>query len=220
LHYQLKILYPEALCHYSKVSLGCYLEGSLQFVTTYSPHFLLSEENVKILDSEVHPLDTSSVPYNFSSTASPLLHNAARALNLAARSHQSYLSLFYQRQSMISSRMSAASISQEPEITPLDEMYTGHILVSGYQVSFVLPKEFPPKYRLNAGLNDDGESAHFTPIPNGLRSRRGSIGDKNIILFMAGINMVVPYLSKPPRAPWLVRSWVIYNIFSCAHVRS
>ncbi|THH28498.1 hypothetical protein EUX98_g5693 [Antrodiella citrinella] len=35
---------------------------------------LFPEENVKILDSQVHPLDSSSAPYNFSSTTSTLLH--------------------------------------------------------------------------------------------------------------------------------------------------
>ncbi|THH06712.1 hypothetical protein EW145_g3900 [Phellinidium pouzarii] len=50
---------------------------------------LFAEENVKIRDYQVHPLDADSAPYNFSSTTNPLLHNTARALNLPARSTKS-----------------------------------------------------------------------------------------------------------------------------------
>lgn len=157
---------------------------------------------MKILDSEVHPLDTNSVPYLFSSSTSPLLHNAARVLNLPARSQQSYLTLFGQRPAS-SSRFSSSSSPKDADIPRLEEKYTGHILVSGYQVSFVLPKEFPPRSRMNA---DDAE-LRSRPNLNALvtpRHRRGSISDKNVIHFMAGISMIVPYVSTPPRAPYLV----------------
>ena len=83
----------------------------------------------------------------------------------------------------------------------LEEKYTGHILVSGYQVSFVLPSEFPPLSKLN-GRSDAG--GDFTPLPTKLRGRRNSVSEKSVLLFMAGISMVVPYLTHPQRAPWLV----------------
>jgi len=51
---------------------------------------LFTEENVRIVNSKVHPLDSSSTPYAFSSSAVPLLHRTARALNLPARSSKSY----------------------------------------------------------------------------------------------------------------------------------
>ena len=82
------------------------------------------------MDQEVHPLDANSTPYNFSTTTSPLLHKAARALNLPARSPQSYVS-----------PASSSSSSQSPP--RLDDRYTGQILVSNYHVSYILPKEFP-----------------------------------------------------------------------------
>jgi hypothetical protein len=156
---------------------------------------------VKIVESEVHPLDSSSVPYNFSSAASPLLHNAARALNLPARSPHSYLTLFDQRSNMSSRFVSSPSTSSDIDVPPLEEKYTGHILVSGYQVSFVLPSEFPPLSNLGSRLDNGGD---FTPLPAKLRSRRGSISEKNVLLFMAGISMMVPYLTRPQRSPWLV----------------
>lgn len=149
----------------------------------------------------MHPLDNSSVPYLFSSSTSPLLHNAARVLNLPARSEHSYLTLFGQRPAS-SSRFSSSS-PKDADIPPLEEKYTGHILVSGYQVSFVLPKEFPPRARMN-GEDSDLRSR---PSLNALvtpRHRRGSIGEKNMMHFMAGISMIVPYISTPPRAPYLV----------------
>lgn len=122
---------------------------------------------MKILDSQVHPLDSSSAPYNFSSTTSPLLHKAAGALNLPARSSQSY----------VSSDIYGSSTS----VPPLDDKYTGHILVSGYHVSYVLPKEFPRK-EIDRSI------------------RRGTVS----MHFMAGIDMWVPFTSRPPYAPFLV----------------
>ena len=160
------------------------------------------EENVKILESEVHPLDQSSVPYNFSSAASPLLHNAARALNLPARSPHSYLTFFDHRSNASSRFISSPSTSSDADVPLLEEKYTGHILVSGYQVSFVLPSELPPLSKLGSSRFENG--GDYTPLPTKLRGRRASISEKNVILFMAGISMVVPYLTHPQRAPWLV----------------
>jgi len=162
---------------------------------------LSTEDNVKILESEVHPLDSSSVPYNFSSTVSPLLHNAARALNLPARSPHSYLTLFDHRATQSSRFVSSPSTSSDTDVPPLEEKYTGHILVSGYQVSFVLPSEFPPLPRSGGRLGNSGD---YTPLPTRQRARRPSMSEKNVILFMAGISMMVPYLTRPQRAPWLV----------------
>jgi len=164
---------------------------------------------VKILESEVHPLDPSSVPYNFSSTVSPLLHNAARALNLPARSPHSYLTLFDHRSSVSSRFVSSPSTSSDTDVPLLEEKYTGHILVTGYQVSFVLPSELPPLPKLGSRLDNTGD---YTPLPTKLRGRRASMSEKNVILFMAGISMMVPYLTRPQRAPWLV-SFV--RMFEC-----
>ncbi|KDQ61102.1 hypothetical protein JAAARDRAFT_67494 [Jaapia argillacea MUCL 33604] len=176
---------------------------------------LFPEENVKILSAQIHPIDPStSAPYNFSSSTSPLLHKAARALNLPARSSQSYLSLFglappQAHQSTSSSshtRRSSSNGSQAQDIPPLDERYTGQILVSQYNVSYVLPKEFPPfptpKMRTSGLDYDDGRSSRASSG----RSRRASIGggDKNLLQFMAAIEMWVPFLSRPPRAPYLL----------------
>lgn len=163
-------------------------------------YLLLTEENVKILASQVHPIDNNSVPYNFSSTTSPLLHNAARALNLPARSSKSYLQLFGLPSYSSSTGASHSTASQPNGIhahkhtQTLDDKYTGHILVSGYNVSYVLPKEFPPRFK------DDAPSNTGT----GSFRRRSSISDKGNMHFVAAIELWVPYLSKPPRAPYLV----------------
>jgi hypothetical protein len=160
---------------------------------------------VKILTSQVHPIDANSVPYNFSSTTSPLLHNAARALNLPTRSSVSYMSLFGLSHSTSSSIGSSSRATASNGVNPptLDEKYTGHILVSGYNVSYVLPKEFP-RFKGTSQMDDEGSSVvHGTPM-TASRGRRSSVGDKNFIQFMAAIDMWVPYLSRPPRAPYLV----------------
>ncbi|RPD66439.1 hypothetical protein L226DRAFT_479092 [Lentinus tigrinus ALCF2SS1-7] len=91
---------------------------------------LFPEENLKVIDQAVHPLDVNSTPYNFSSTTSPLLHKAARALNLPARSPHPYVS-------------SSGSSSSSESLPRLDDRYTGQIFVSNYHVSYILPKEFP-----------------------------------------------------------------------------
>ena len=157
-----------------------------------------AEENIKILTSQVHPIDNNGVPYNFSSTISPMLHNAARALALPARSSQSYLSLFGfsppQGASMSSSRYSPNSSSSS--MPALDDKYTGHILVSGYNVSFVLPREFPARSRLGNTLNDNEATPSYR--------RRASLSGGNVLQFMAAVEMMVPFVSRPPRAPYLV----------------
>ena len=201
--FQLKVLYLGVRFHSSKVGTPSIIRGLMLM------HF--AEDNVKILESEVHPLDSSSVPYNFSSGASPLLHNAARALNLPARSPQSYLTLFEQRPNLSSRFISSPSTSSDTDIPPLEEKYTGHILVSGYQVSFVLPTELPPLSKLGSRLDNGGD---YTPLPSKLRGRRASVSEKNVLLFMAGISMMVPYLTHPQRAPWLVRPIPVFQ-FLC-----
>lgn len=152
---------------------------------------MCAEENVKIHDYTVHPLDSDSVPYNFSSTTNPLLHSAARALNLPARSTKNYLSLFDN---------ASVSGSTASVIPPLEERYTGYFLISGYNVCFVLPKDFPPKNNTRAGSTDsDGDGlvgrsmSRSAPHRSG---RRSSAGGKTSIHFMAAIDVGVPFSSK------------------------
>lgn len=160
---------------------------------------------MKILTSQVHPLDNHSVPYNFSSTLSPLLHNAARALNLPARSQETFDAAFNisappGSSSVRASKSSIGSSSKGSEnIPPIDGQYTGHILVSGYSISYVLPKIFPSRGK--GQLSDtEGESLSRSAY----RSRRPSIGERNNAQFMAAIDMWIPYVSRPPRSPYLV----------------
>ncbi|KAK0196645.1 hypothetical protein F5146DRAFT_1012350 [Armillaria mellea] len=158
---------------------------------------LFPEENIKIALSQVHPLDNNSVPYHFSSAVSPMLNNAARALNLPARSSESFNEAFNLSPSLIqaststaSTRPSKANASTSDVPGVVDERYTGKILVSGYNISYVLPKVFPqysePHSRISFGR------------------RRGSVGDRNHVQFMAAIELMVPYVSRPPRAPYLL----------------
>lgn len=155
---------------------------------------------MKIHTSQVHPLDNNGIPYNFSSTISPLLHNAARALSLPPRSHEDFNSVHG-----LSKMNGNSSRSLKPEngdnVPPIDVQYTGHILVSGYSISFVLPKVFLQRPR-ESGPSDTEGGTPRTPA-TGSR-RRHSIGEKNQALFMAAIDMWVPFLSKPPRSPYLV----------------
>ena len=147
----------------------------------------------------MHPLDSDSVPYNFSSTSHPLLHNAARALSLPARSTKSYLSLFDTTPQNTPGRNSSVNGSAVPA---LEERYTGYFLISGYNVCYVLPKEFPMKYKVKGGTDSESDvrSVRGTPRTPSYRSgsigRRYSIGERNTTQFMAGLSLWVPFSSK------------------------
>lgn len=177
---------------------------------------MLAEENVKILTSQVHPLDHNSAPYNFSSTVSPLLHTAARALNLPARSSQTFDSVVKQMRAngyAPSTRTSRTSRSEPNDsVPPVDINYTGQVLVSGYNIAFVLPKEFLTRsgvdeesYMQTPYSTSRSRSEDETPTRTPLSKNRLSIGERNQAQFMAAIDMWVPFLSKPPRSPFLVR---------------
>ncbi|KAF9261403.1 hypothetical protein L218DRAFT_930902 [Marasmius fiardii PR-910] len=172
---------------------------------------LFPEENVKILDYIIHPLDNSSAPYNFDSKTTPLLHSAGRALNLPARSQQTFQAVFglTPPPSASSSTPVTSSSSRSSKgtangssthIGPVDPAYTGQILVSGYHVSYVLPKAFLPRYPEDAsGTNSVRASGKYG-------GRRLSIGDRDRLQtqFVAAIELWVPFISQPPRSPFLL----------------
>ncbi|KAG2157513.1 hypothetical protein DEU56DRAFT_23610 [Suillus clintonianus] len=186
------------------IAIKMYLKLSIPMdaVSPGSTLPLFPEGNLKMLGSEVHPTDTNSAPYNFSSTTSPLLNNTARALNLPARSQKSYLSVFglptssASVMSPASRASSSTSTSHVTAIPPLDDKYTGHILVSGYNISYVLPKEFPPRFGEDSAIRVSTFSA--------AKMRRGSVGERNNMHFMAGLDLWVPYICRPPKAPFLI----------------
>ncbi|KAL0946801.1 hypothetical protein HGRIS_012972 [Hohenbuehelia grisea] len=168
---------------------------------------LFPEENVKIMKSHIHPLTKDGAPFKFPLEQCTLLHKAARALGLPNQSTDSYLSVFGPSplaskpwaSSIRSSR--ASSSSQHPEDEwPIDPKYTGDITVSNYQVSFVLPKEFPSLEPSASIYGDHDLSRSQTPY----KRRRSSIGERHVLQFMAAIEMFIPYLSSPPRAPYLL----------------
>jgi hypothetical protein len=166
---------------------------------------LFPEENLKLLNSLVHPLDSTSAPYQFSSKTAPLLQNAAHALNLPQRLTQSYMSLFPLSHSQNPPYIGASSRTSSNSIHPplLDEKYTGHILVSGYNVSYVLPKEFPPRSVGSSSENRSSTSQSST------HRRRSSFSGREAYQFVAAIDMLVPLRMKPPRAPYLVQSLLV-----------
>jgi hypothetical protein len=140
---------------------------------TYSPYIALSmaihepvaEESLKIVDSVVHPIDHYNVPFAFSNSS---LLQASRALNLPNRSSKSYLSLF-------------------PHLSPdrvLDERLIGHISIVDFQVTYILPKELPPKIE---------ERLH-----------NPSARSSDTLNFIAALDMVLPFRSVPPTSPFTV----------------
>ncbi|KAK7694038.1 hypothetical protein QCA50_003614 [Cerrena zonata] len=161
----------------------------LESVTPGATIPLFPEENVKILLSKVHPLNANSAPYNFSTTLDPLLQKATRALNLPGRLQQSYMSLF-DSISPSSPSLYTSGSSNSSGVVPLDEKYTGLILVSGYQVSYVLPKELPTRI-----------SDMTTPTRTSSGRRMSSTAH---VQFVAVIDVWVPFLSKPPLSPYLL----------------
>ena len=105
------------------------------------------------------------VLFNFSSTVSPLLYNASRALHLPARSSESFNSVFgtskfnYNRFKFNNNKGDTNAEAAPPIVV----QYTGHILVSGYNISFILPKVFLSPL-MNGGLSDNEEES-FSRTP-------------------------------------------------------
>ncbi|KAG8826538.1 hypothetical protein FRC19_008697 [Serendipita sp. 401] len=157
---------------------------------------LFPEENVRIVTSKVHPLDSSSTPYAFSSTAVPLLHKAARALNLPPRSNKSYYTFLGipPPSPIITSPADPSSSRRATAAAPLPLSVTGEINVSNFHICFILPRILPTRGALLADSDFDR-----TP-----RNRRGSLVEGKNIVFMAGVEIFVPFLSRPPRSPYLL----------------
>lgn len=154
---------------------------------------------MRIVTSRVHPLDSTSTPYAFSSTAVPLLHKAARALNLPARSNKSYQTFLGMNPSSpaLASPGESTTSRRGPHTGPLPLALTGEINVSNFHICFILPKILPTRGAIIA----DNDVEH-TP-----RHRRNSFVDREgkSIMFMAGVDIFVPFASRPPRSPYLVR---------------
>ncbi|KAL1720056.1 hypothetical protein EV715DRAFT_289628 [Schizophyllum commune] len=159
------------------------------------------EENLRILSSQVHPLDAAYAPYKFSSATSPSLRKAAKALELPRP-----LSFTYQHAHRLEpTHASTAASSSRSRIRetasdaqPVDERYTGSIVVTAYHISYVVPKSFPSRI---PELSDEDSVSRRSPDSIG---RRASIGEKTTVNFMAAIDMFVPYLGRPPRSPYLL----------------
>ena len=92
---------------------------------------------------------------------------------------------------------SSTASSATPNTLPLDEKYTGHIIVSGYSISYILPKEFPPRF-------NGGDSALHISTFSVTQKRRASVSERNNVHFMAALELWIPYVSRPPKAPFLV----------------
>ncbi|KAG8831745.1 hypothetical protein FRC17_002628 [Serendipita sp. 399] len=151
-------------------------------------------ENVRIVTSKVHPLDSSSTPYAFSSTAVPLLHKAARSLNLPPRSNKSYYTFLGipPPTPPAASPADPSSSRRAAAAAPLPLSVTGEINVSNFHICFILPRILPTRGAILADSNIDR-----TP-----RLRRGSLVEGKNIVFMAGVEIFVPFLSRPPRSPY------------------
>jgi hypothetical protein len=143
-----------------------------------------------------------------------MLHSAARALSLPARSSQTFDFALKQARSHAHPSSIRSSRSEHSDlVAPVDVHYAGSIQISEYNVAFVLPKEFLPPSELDESYTktpskdmssrsrSDDEAVMRTPLAKG----RLSISDRNQAQFMAAIDMWVPLLSTPPRSPFLVR---------------
>ncbi|KIY65486.1 hypothetical protein CYLTODRAFT_445321 [Cylindrobasidium torrendii FP15055 ss-10] len=175
------------------VGIKMYLKLSLP-VDSVDPGMsipLFPEDNIKVVTSHVHPLDSNSVPYHFDPKAAPLLHRAARSLCLSSRSNITFNDAFAIDPGASVYRASSSSTTSNGDNGLVDEKYSGSIVVSGYNVSFVVPKYIPepaePSSKISFG-----------------QSRRMSLSDRPHAHFMAAIEMLVPYVSRPPRSPYLL----------------
>ena len=70
--------------------------------------------------------------------------------------------------------------------------------MSNFHICFILPKILPTR----AAVAADNEHE----VPNGMssRSKRHTFTERNTIMFMAGAEIFVPFISRPPKAPYQV----------------
>lgn len=149
-----------------------------------------AEEETRLINHQVLPIDADSAPYDFNLADNPVLRSAARALNLPARSSQSYLSLFPNASS--SKGCPTGSIVSE-----MERKYFGHFVVSGYNVCFVLPTEFPPLFsRQSSSTDSDGGQLSSRNAHSSFKSRRSSALMRPSLQFVAALELRVPFLSK------------------------
>ena len=176
------------------------------------------ENKIRITQSKVHPLDERSVPYHFSATEQPLLQKTAIALQLGPKSSRSYHTLFSRLSPSLDPTISTGSRRGREghlsnSVPPQnDERYTGYILVSGYNITLVLPKEFPPKPQITlTGAESDGDEGFAKDVQSPWLSRSAkrssSFFHKNYLHMMAGIELFIPYVLTPPKGPFLVCSF-------------
>ncbi|KAF8582306.1 hypothetical protein K439DRAFT_161858 [Ramaria rubella] len=174
---------------------------------------LFREDNIRIIQSKVHPLDERSVPYHFSSTEQPLLQKAAVALQLGPKSSRPFHTLFpHTSPSLDPTQAGSSRRNRDSTATTLaahnDERYIGRILISGYNVTLILPKEYPPRSQPpGGGAGSDGEDGFVKDTPSrSTRSARHSspLFNKNFLLMMVGMEIFLPYAITPPKGPFLI----------------
>nr|GAT43333.1 predicted protein [Mycena chlorophos] len=155
---------------------------------------LFAEENIKIVDWQVHPLDKDSAPYAFSPDTSPLLHHAARSLGLNKPLEQTFHNAFElsppHGSTSLGSMMNGVGSTRKTKTppTPVDQKYAGKIMISLYNVAYLVPTVFPR-------LADSDHSSRM--------SRRASMPER-LAHFMAAIVLWVPFIGKPPRSPYML----------------
>ena len=73
--------------------------------------------------------------------------------------------------------------------------------MSNFHICFILPKILPTRVAVAA------DNEHV--VPNGMssRARRQTFAERNTIMFMAGAEIFVPFISRPPKAPYQVNTF-------------
>ncbi|KAH8826874.1 hypothetical protein DL96DRAFT_1464868 [Flagelloscypha sp. PMI_526] len=176
---------------YLKVALP--LDGE----TASQKFSLFPEEKIRQLRWEIHPLDQNGVPYAFSSQSQPLIQRAAKELKLPSASSLSFYAACgiqapgstYAPSSFSGSKTYSSQIAG-----PVDEKYTGAIIVADYCIAYVAPGSFPQR-------KHDSDSS--SP-PSRTKRRRSSIGERNTAQFLIALSFDLPFMSKPPRYPYLL----------------
>ncbi|KAF8499948.1 hypothetical protein JB92DRAFT_2816967 [Gautieria morchelliformis] len=211
---QIKKVVVEGRSKHDGASLRMYIKLSVAVDNTQPGASipLFPERNIRIAHSKVHPLDERSVPYHFSSSEQPLLQKTAVALQLGPKSSRSYHTLFPHLSPPLEPAVSTASRRghSSTSVPPhSDERYTGYILVSGYNVTLVLPKEFPPNSQgPSVGAESDGDDGFAKEVQSPWLSRGtrrpSSLFHNNYLHMMAGMDLFIPYALTPPKGPFLV----------------
>ncbi|KAG8929133.1 hypothetical protein FRC02_005970 [Tulasnella sp. 418] len=165
---------------------------------------LFPESDIRLGKYAIHPLDSNSTPYAFPPNASPLLHRAARVLNLKPASDR------YYDEALAASRGHHTSQRGPHELSPA---IIGEIVVRNFHICFRSPK-FTIVSASDSSQADSDSSFHqhrrrtsfgALSASSGTGGEgRSRFGEKSDCYYVIALELRVPLAGRPPSSPFMI----------------